>query len=113
MDNHLLNIEIIKKCILQRKVVYTKHCLNRMNQRNILISDIKTGIENGKIIEYYYDDYPYPSCLVVGKNTNDRIIHIVCGFGESIVYFITAYYPDSSKWEKNMEIRKEKNSELF
>ena len=74
MNEDLLNIEIIKEYIAKRKIDWTKHCLNRLNQRNILISDVKTAINNGKIIEYYYDDYPYPSCLILGYNTNNTII---------------------------------------
>ena len=77
-------------------------------QRNILISDVKTAINNGKIIEYYYDDYPYPSCLILGYNTNNKIIHIVCGVSEDTVHMITAYYPNTDKWEEDMKTRREK-----
>ena len=51
MKQDLLNIEIIKEYIIKRKVDWTKHCLNRLNQRNILISDVKIAINNGNIIE--------------------------------------------------------------
>ena len=74
MNKDLLNIKIIKEYIAQRKIDWTKHCLNRLNQRDILISDVKTAINNGKIIEYYYDDYPYPSCLILGYNINNKIL---------------------------------------
>ena len=106
MNNDLLNIDIIKEYMQNRKVDWTKHCLNRLNQRNIQISDIKTAISNGKIIEYYYDDYPYPSCLILGYNMNNRIIHIVCGMSEDIIHIITAYYPDTNKWENDMKTRR-------
>lgn len=106
MSRELLNIETIRTYIQQRNVIWTKHCLNRINQRDILILDIKTAISNGKIIEYYYDDYPYPSCLIVGKNINGNIMHIVCGIHNNLVYIITAYYPDSNEWEEDMKIRR-------
>ena len=106
MNNDLLNIDIIKEYMQKRKVDWTKHCLNRLNQRNIQISDIKTAISNGKIIEYYYDDYPYPSCLILGYNMNNRIIHIACGMSEDIIHIITAYYPDTNKWENDMKTRR-------
>ena len=108
MNEDLLNIEIIREYISKRKVDWTKHCLNRLNQRNIQISDIKTAINNGKIIEYYYDDYPYPSCLILGYNTNNKIIHIVCGISEGTAHIITAYYPNTDKWEEDMKTRREK-----
>lgn len=108
MKKDLLNIEIIKEYILKRKVDWTKHCLNRLNQRNIQIADVKTAVSNGKIIEYYYDDYPYPSCLILGYNVDNKILHIVCGINEDMVHMITAYYPDNKKWEDDMKTRREK-----
>ena len=107
LKKDLLNIEIIREYILKRKVDWTKHCLNRLSQRDILISDVKEAINNGKIIEYYYEDYPYPSCLVLGYNINHRILHIVCGISEDMVHMITAYYPDNQKWERGMSVRRD------
>jgi len=107
LNRKILNIDFIRECTKNRKIIWTKHCLNRIDKRNILIKDIKYAIGNGKIIECYYDDYPYPSCLIFGYNLNNRILHIVCGVGEDIIYMITAYYPDKDKWEYNMELRRE------
>ena len=41
MNKDLLNIKIIKEYIAQRKIDWTKHCLNRLIQRDILIYDVK------------------------------------------------------------------------
>ena len=106
MQDKNINIDKIKKCILNRKIDWTNHCLNRLNQRNILIDDVKIAINNGRIIEYYYDDYPYPSCLILGNNLKDQILHVVCGLSEDVVHIITAYYPDSVKWEEDMKTRR-------
>lgn len=108
MDNNLLNIENIKEHMKKRKVNWTKHCLNRLNQRDILISDVKKAINNGQIIEYYYDDYPYPSCLILGYNINNKMLHIICGINEDTVHMITAYFPDINKWEDDMKTRRKK-----
>ncbi len=102
----MLSINDIRNCLRYKKIYWTKHCLNRINQREILSIDVKNAINNGKIIEYYYDDYPYPSCLISGKDRNNRILHIVCGMNNSIVYIITAYYPDTNKWEEDMKTRR-------
>lgn len=106
MNKNLLNIETIRKYISKRKVDWTKHCLNRLNQRNIQIIDVKAAISNGKIIEYYYDDYPYPSCLIFGYDQNNKVMHIVCGMSENIVHMVTAYYPNACKWESDMKTRR-------
>lgn len=68
--------------------------------------DVKTAISNGRIIEYYYEDYPYASCLITGKNRSDEDIHIVCGVNNNLVYMITAYYPDSKEWEEDMKTKR-------
>lgn len=108
MSKELLNIETLKNYINKRNIIWTRHCLNRINQRNILIIDIKTAISNGKISEYYYNDYPYPSCLIIGKDKNSNIIHVVCGINNEFVYMITAYYPDCENWEEDMKTRRER-----
>lgn len=101
MINNQLNIDNIGKCVSENKVDWTKHCLNKLQQRNIKIAEVKIAINNGRIIEYYYDDYPYPSCLIFGYTTNNRIIHVVCGISDDFVHMITAYYPDSIKWKED------------
>lgn len=106
MSKDLLKIEIIREYILKKKVDWTKHCLNRLQQRNIKISEVKIAINNGKIIEYYYDDFPYPSCLILGYNINNRLLHVVCGMSEDTIHMITAYYPDITKWKEDLETRR-------
>lgn len=106
MSTNLLNIYNIRTCISKRKIDWTLHCLNRLNQRNIKIADVKYAINNGKIIEYYYNDYPYPSCLIFGNDINNEALHIVCGISEKLVHMITAYYPDESKWNEDKETRR-------
>ena len=106
MNKNLLIIESIREYITKRKVDWTKHCLNRLNQRNIQIIDVKTAIITGKIIEFYYDDYPYPSCLILGYDQNNKVIHVVCGMSENIVHMVTAYYPNTNKWESDMKTRR-------
>lgn len=108
MDKDLLDIEIIREYVVKRKIDWSKHCLNRLNQRNISVLDVKFAIRNGRIIEYYYDDYPYPSCLILGCNIKDKMLHIVCGMSDNLVHMITAYYPDSNIWEEDMKTRRGK-----
>ncbi len=51
----------------------------------------------------YYDDYPCPSCLVLGYDINNKILHVVCGVSEETVHMITAYYPSTDKWKEDMK----------
>ena len=106
MDKNNLNIQDIQKRIKKGKVIWTEHCLNRLNQREILTDDVINTIKTGKIIEKYDEDYPYQSCLILGKDCNNDVLHVVCGINKETIYMITAYYPDSIKWEDDMKTRR-------
>lgn len=106
MKEDLLNINIIKDYVFKRKIDWTKHCLNRLNKRNISVKDVKCAINSGKIIEWYYDDYPYPSCLILGCDVKNEFLHIVCGISNDLLHMITAYYPNNGNWEEDMKTRR-------
>lgn len=61
-----------------------------------------------QIIEQYPDSYPYPACLVLGVSTNNEYLHIVAGCNGNVVCIVTAYFPDSDKFESDSQTRKEK-----
>lgn len=106
MEENLLKIEIIKEYFNNKQVYYTKHFLNRIHKRDISIDNIKLAMQNGKIIEYYYEDFPHPSCLILGYTFENTVIHIVCGIEKDMLYMITAYYPEDEKWLNNKELRR-------
>lgn len=74
-------------------------------ERGIQFTDILNVIEQGEIIEDYEEDYPFPSCLILGES-KDKKIHIVVSINEGMIYLITAYIPDSLKWENDLKTRK-------
>ena len=102
-----LNIEKIKQFINEGKLRWTNHIAIRLLQRNITQEDVEMALLNGEIIENYEDDYPYPSCLILGMNKSNEHLHIVCGSNETELWLITAYYPDRSEWENDLKTRKE------
>ena len=104
----ILSIETIKSLVKMGKLRWTNHIMIRLLQRNISQSDIEKTLLNGEIIEEYEDDYPYPSCLVFGRNLDNEVIHVVCGSNGEELWIITAYYPDRTEWEKDLKTRREK-----
>ena len=68
--------------------------------------DITNAIETGEIIEDYPEDYPFPSCLILGKSGEVKI-HIVASINADMIYLITAYIPNPDKWEDDFKTRKE------
>ena len=86
---------------------WSEHIFKRFVKRGITKADVVCALNNGEIIEQYPDDYPYPSCLILGFDVQDKYIHIVCGMGEPELHLITAYYPNEWEWTDDFRIRKE------
>ena len=68
--------------------------------------DVMELIWNGEIIEQYPEDFPVPSCLVLGFTVRKRALHAVLSTDGTWIYLITAYYPSSDEWEEDMKTRK-------
>ena len=98
--------EEIKSLCEQLKIKWSTHCLERMQERDISRADVKKCLENGEIIEDYPNDYPHPSCLVFGYTVNNKVIHVVVGSDREYIYIITAYFPNTVKFEDDLKTRK-------
>ena len=86
--------------------IYRLHAIERMFQRDIEECQVEEVVENGEIIEEYYDDKPYPSFLVFGENEN-LPLHVVYAIDkENNVIIITAYRPNLEKWQNDFRTRK-------
>ncbi|RGT72158.1 DUF4258 domain-containing protein, partial [Ruminococcus sp. AF18-22] len=48
------------------------------------------------------------SRLIFGYNVNGRILHIVAGCDNINIYIITAYYPDTKKFENDLKTRRKR-----
>ena len=94
-----MDIGKIREACTLRKIKWSVHVAARMAER-----DIKG---NAVIIEYYTNDYPYPSCLIFGFTLRNRVIHVVLGYDGDNVYIVTAYYPNTDKFEADLKTRKE------
>lgn len=90
------------------KIAITKHAKERLRERGIKVDDITHCIDTGEIIKQYEDDKPLPSCLILGKTTDNKYMHIVLSRNEDFIYLITAYYPDVTQWEADFKTRKER-----
>ena len=102
-----LKIEDLRKICVPENFEITMHAAKRLEQRNISINDIISCIHEGEIIEQYPDDYPFPSCLILGFSVKQKYIHVVIGSNLQTLWVITAYYPDLNKWEQDLRVRKE------
>lgn len=89
------------------KLVFREHAIRRMFERRISVEDVNTALINGKTIENYPEDTPYPSCLLLGYS-GARPLHLVVAENasdeEQII--ITVYEPDPAQWEPTFTLRK-------
>ena len=106
MKNQILKLGRIREMLHDKKIKWTAHSMERLGERDISIKDVKNSIETGEIIEEYPDDYPYPSCLILGMASNRRKIHVVVGSDDDYIYIITAYYPDALIFGEDFKTRR-------
>ena len=59
----IMDIEKLRILCNNKRLIITQHCIKRMMERSIELTEIKQAIAEGEVIEDYPDDYPYPSCL--------------------------------------------------
>lgn len=98
---NILNMNSIKSLAKAGRLRWTKHVVMRLLQRDISQLDIEYCLQNGEIIEIYEGSYPYPSYLIYGITTDNKILHTVVGFDENYLWVITAYYPNNEEWEND------------
>ena len=102
----MINIDDLRTYYNNDMVFVTEHASHRFRQRGIRAIDIRNVVFNGEIIEQYPDDYPFPSCLILGKGSDEKIIHTVMSDEGTSSMIITAYYPDSNQWNEDFRVRK-------
>lgn len=103
-----MDITDLQKLCEDDAIRWTDHALKRLLFRGISQADVLQAIHSGEIIEDYPDDYPHPSCLLLGTTSTGEAIHVVCGRGDSEAWIITAYHPDPEKWEDDLKTRRAK-----
>lgn len=99
-------IDQFKALAVPTSMVITQHSRRRFDERGIKIQDVCQTIQSGQIIEQYPDDFPFPSCLILGYSEG-KPIHVCASIQDNMMYVITAYIPDPEKWEADLKTRKE------
>ena len=99
------SIDQFKRLNKPESMVMTQHSRKRFSERGIFLSDIIAAIDTGEIIEDYPEDHPFPSCLILGQSET-KVIHVVASISDEMINLITAYIPDSERWEADLKTRK-------
>ena len=86
-------------------IIFSGHVLRRMFERNIRADEIRWIVENGKVVEDYPDDLPFPSKLLEG-NFSGRQLHVVVAVDGSRCIAVTTYAPDPELWDVDGRTRR-------
>ena len=104
-----LSVKDLQKLCSPEKMIITLHAVKRLEQRGIKYKDILRCIMSGEIVEQYPEDYPYPSCLILGNRNEEKPLHVVAASDGEQIWIITAYYPSPEQWEADLKTRKERS----
>ena len=105
-----MNIDKTIELLNEGKIKWSAHGLMRLQERDISIEDIKFSIRGGEIIESYPKEPPAISSVLIYGNTQDnKLIHIIVGYDVEQLYFVTAYYPNTDKFENDLKTRRKNN----
>lgn len=75
-------------------------------RRGIERIDVLNCLQNGEIIEDYPNSFPHPCCLMFGLNLQSEVIHVVVGIKDETLVVVTAYYPNTIKFESDLKTRR-------
>jgi len=104
------DIEEARQIVREGKHIFYKHVLTEAKKDGIRPDDVVYIILTGKIIEEYPERNRF---LIYGTIFNNISLHVVCDVSvPGILFIVTIYIPDSSKWISS-QIRKVKNNEVL
>ena len=89
------------------ELVFSSHAVQRMFERGISPSDVRSIVNSGEVIAEYPDDKPFPSYVMLGF-INDRAIHAVVAVqpdGQKCTV-VTVYPPDAELWNNEFRTRR-------
>jgi len=88
-------------------LIYRVHTVQRMFEREISASKVRSALEAEDVIEDYSSEMPEPSRLIMGFQ-GKRPFHVVTSENPEAneITVITVYIPDASKWKKDFLSRK-------
>lgn len=100
-------IDQLRDKIRRGLVEYSLHATRQLIARNITPEEVAQSVLAGEVIEDYPQDKYGPSCLLVGRTLNQRVLHVPCMHpSRPLVKVVTAYEPDPAEWDETWKLRK-------
>jgi len=96
----------VRNSISQRKIIWRRHALERMLERELSRIVVLEVAANEEVIEDYSADRPAPTALLLGWD-KERPIHVVLSLEpDGEIAIITAYEPSLEVFESDYRTRR-------
>ena len=91
----------------ESRLIFRVHAIQRMFERAISETDVRSVLQVGETIAEYADDLPYPSRLIFAR-VDGRPIHVLAAYDapNAVTIIITVYEPDPALWQSDFRKRK-------
>lgn len=102
-------LERVRALVARGEVRVSLHGYEELAADGVLVRDVIDGLNTAIVIEDY-PDYPKGPCVVVlEQDGTNEPIHVVWGIPagqDSPAVVVTAYRPDSAKWDETWRKRR-------
>ncbi len=98
----------IQQAVKEGSYRYTLHGAQQRIVRGITREEIEAAVANGELIEDYPQHHYGPACLVFGRTTQGRPLHVLFAL-VPLVAIITVYEPSFDQWQEDLRTRRRKN----
>ena len=88
----------IRQSVLRSEVLLSRHGYEAALEDDVSIDEIREALISGMILEDYPEDQRGASCLMYGKTSSGRDLHVVVTKEVSPVLVITVYEPKPPAW---------------
>lgn len=92
-------LEEIREKIEAGEFEFSVHAVDQSIIRGISVQEVREMFGSAEVMEDYPDDKYGPSCLIFGRTSAGRPLHIQCSYpSRPIVKVVTLYEPDPTRW---------------
>ena len=85
------------------RIRLTVHAHQEMVEEDIALDDVRDVLFSARLLEDYPEHRRGACCLVCGRTSRDRSVHVVCTTALDLAIIITVYEPRPPKWATAFE----------
>ncbi len=103
VQDHGAIIGRLRKQVEADAIRITVHAHQEMVEEKISLQEICDVLHDAAVIENYPEHKRGPCCLLCGRTSRGRYVHVVCTTSLETAIIITVYEPKPPKWSTPFE----------